>query len=66
MQSIEECDIMQDSPVKEICQNGPKVSRVSKGNGVDISSWSKPLQDHFHRSSENLNENQKISLSDHG
>ena len=64
MQSIEECDIMLDSPVKEICQNGPKVSRVSKGNGVDISSWSKPLQNLFHRSSENLNENQKISLSE--
>ena len=52
MQSIEECGIMQDRPSKEICQNGPTVSRVSKGNGVNISSWSKPLQDLFHRSSE--------------
>ena len=64
MQSVEECGIMQDSPSDEKRSNLPYISHVSKGNSIDTSSWSKPLQDLFHRSCENLTEDQKISLSE--
>ena len=47
MQSVEECDIMHDSPLDEKRSNLPYISRVSKGNSIDTSSWSKTLQDLF-------------------
>ena len=63
MQQVDECDIMQDSPLDEKRSDHPYSNRVSKGNSIDTSSRSKPLQDLFHRSCENLTEDQKTSLS---
>ena len=55
MQSVDEGDIMEDNPVNE---KRPNISRVSIGNNVDTSLWCKPLKELFHRSCENLTEDQ--------
>lgn len=59
---MSECDIVTDSSATESCESTARISQVLASNKANLSSWSEPLRDLFHRSCENLNENQKTSL----
>ena len=56
--SVDDCEIMSSGDVSD----HPKVCPVSKRKEVHVSSWALPLQELFHRSCENLDEDQADRL----
>ena len=58
MHSVDDCEIMSSGDVSD----HPKVCPVSECKEVDVSSWALPLQELFHRSCENLDEDQADRL----
>ena len=62
MQSVDESDILNENSVGVLSSESVRLNQVSAKGAVNTSSWSKPLQELYTRSCENLSETQQSEL----
>ena len=62
MQSVDESDILNENSIRVLSSESVRLNQVSAKGAVNTSSWSKPLQELYTRSCENLSETQQSEL----
>ena len=62
MQSVDDRDNLNENTVGVLSSESVKLNRISAKGAINISSWSKPLQELYTRSCENRSETQQSDL----